>query len=180
MTRLSLIQDLAPKTFAEIGVCEGEFSEQLAAIKSIRQLWLVDSWKAYDGDYAKDPANVSQPGQDDRHRRVVQKFLKQRGRVRIMRMESLVAVNWFPDKSLDAVLIDANHTENAVYADLCAWSAKTKVILCHDYTDSPEALAMGFGTIPAVRKFIEKFPIWKISYITHEEWPTVMLEKALP
>lgn len=175
MTRIQLIQDLAPRTMAEVGVCEGVFSEQLAAIRSIRQLWLIDPWKFYPGPYESDPVNVDQAGQDQRHERVVRKFLKQRGRVKIIRQESLQAVKWFADGALDAAFIDANHTEEAVYADLCAWSRVAKALLCHDYTDSPEALAMGFGVKPAVRRFCEEHD-WMVEEITDEpDWPTALI-----
>lgn len=174
MNRLDLIRSIKPVKMAEIGVLTGQFSEQLLTIPSLKVLHLVDPWKTFDGPYSLDPANVSQGGQDSRHREVVKKFLPKRGKVRIMRMESLIAAPWFPDKSLCAAFIDAQHDEESVFKDLVAWSRVAKTLFAHDYTDRPEAIAMGFGVKIGVRRFCEDFG-WAIQDCTDEEWPTVMM-----
>lgn len=175
MDRLQLIASIKPVKMAEIGVLTGQFSEQLLTIPSLKHLTLVDPWKTFDGPYSLDPANVDQGGQDSRHREVVKKFLPKRGKVKIMRMESLVAAPWFPDKSLCAAFIDGNHTEESVYKDLVAWSRVCKTLFVHDYTDRPEAIAMGFGVVPAVNRFCQDYG-WKVDGIADEnDWPTVKL-----
>lgn len=175
MTRLELIASIKPVKMAEIGVLTGEFSEQLLTIPSLKVLHLVDPWKAYTGPYELDPANCDQGGQDSRHREVVKKFLPKRGKVKIMRMESLVAAPWFPDKSLCAAFIDAQHDEESVFKDLVAWSRVCRTLFVHDYTDRPEALSMGFSVIPACTRFCQDHG-WKVDGIADEnDWPTAKL-----
>lgn len=173
MNRRDLIASLNPHTVAEIGVCEGEFSQELLTIPTIRKLYLIDPWKFYPGSYEKDPANVDQAGQDQRFLRVWDKF-QHEPRVTIFRDESQSASTRFHDFQLDVAFIDAQHDKDSVIADLLAWRSKSRYLAVHDYTDRPEALSMGFGTVPAVKFFCEQFD-WKISAVTDEEWPAVLL-----
>ena len=53
-----------------------------------------------------------------------------------LRMSSLKGANFFPDRSIDAVFIDAAHDYENVKADIAAWLPKVKkggVIAGHDY-----------------------------------------------
>lgn len=158
---------------AEIGVLTGEFSAELLTIPSITKLHLIDPWKFYPGDYEKDPANVSQEGQDQRYRDVCSRFEGDR-RIDVRRMESLQAAGIFGINSLSCVFIDGQHDYDSVLDDLSAWSMVAPVLFVHDYTDSPEALAMGFSVKPAVKRFCEKFG-WRVEAQTDETWPTAML-----
>jgi hypothetical protein len=56
----------------------------------------------------------------------------------------------FSDKTIDMVFIDANHTYDAVKADIEAWLPKVRKIICgHDYADG----------WPGVKQAVnEKFP----------------------
>lgn len=69
------------------------------------------------------------------HAGVLKRF-QGRTEVRIHRMRSLDAVAQFPDKSLDWVYIDGDHSYEAVKADLVAWLRKVKtggVLVGDDY-----------------------------------------------
>lgn len=64
--------------------------------------------------------------------------------------DSLSAAKEIADSSLDAVFIDGDHTEEAVYADLCAWASKVKrggILAGHDadYETVKRALRRFFG-----------------------------------
>ena len=53
-----------------------------------------------------------------------------------IKMSSLEAVKFFPDKSLDFVFIDASHEYNDVKNDILAWKPKVKIggiLSGHDY-----------------------------------------------
>lgn len=173
MNRRDLIASLNPETVAEIGVCEGEFSQELLTIPTIRKLYLIDPWKFYPGSYEKDPANVDQAGQDQRFIRVRDKFERD-SRVSLIREESLTASARFYPLQLDVAFLDAQHDKDSVIRDLIAWKSRARFLAVHDYTDRPEALSMGFGTVSAVEFFCNQFD-WKISTVTDEEWPTVLL-----
>lgn len=173
MTRKDLVATINPKTGVEIGVLEGIFSEELLTIPTLQKLTLVDPWKFYPGDYEKDVANVDQEGQNQRFGRVFDKF-RRNPRVEIIRQESIAAADLFDNKSLDFAFIDSQHDENSVYADLCAWSRVARVLFCHDYTDRPEAISMGFGVIRAVDSFCKKYG-WKVAFVTSEDWATAMI-----
>ena len=43
-----------------------------------------------------------------------------------VRLPSVEAAARFPDQSLDQVFVDGDHSEEACYADLVAWSAKLR------------------------------------------------------
>lgn len=65
-----------------------------------------------------------------------------------MQSDSLDAATQFEDESLDMVFIDANHSEEAVRADIDAWFPKVKIgglIGGHDYHKS-----WGQGVVAAV------------------------------
>lgn len=59
-------------------------------------------------------------------REVDEKARRFPGRVRIMRMSTLLAAQRTPDRSLDFVFIDANHAQHAVEADIRAWRSKLR------------------------------------------------------
>ncbi|MFA5990491.1 MAG: class I SAM-dependent methyltransferase [Sphingomonas sp.] len=55
---------------------------------------------------------------------------------KLMKMTSIEALDYFPDRSLDFVYIDANHSFGYVAMDLMKWNRKVKkggIIAGHDY-----------------------------------------------
>lgn len=74
--------------------------------------------------------------------------------------DSVSAAATFPPNSLDAVFIDADHTYEAVKADIAAWLPKVKkggILAGHDFKHYPQ---MNFGVMRAVQEAFDKFEVW--------------------
>lgn len=120
---------------AEIGVWEGRFAETLCRSIPSLHLLCVDSW-------APEP-NYPHFKNDAVHLDAA--YHRARARlatfnVRILRRRSTVAAGEVTDGSLDFVFIDANHSYDAVMADLDAWGPKVRrggIVAGHDYRDVP-------------------------------------------
>ena len=87
-----------------------------------------------------------------------------------IRKKSMEAVKDFPDKSLDAVYIDAEHDEESVQEDIKAWRTKIKFggYLCgHDYY------------LPYIQKILKEHNLLQIEVAPDSSWlaiiPTVTL-----
>jgi hypothetical protein len=122
------------KRCVEVGVQLGQYSQVLLNGRP-KELYLVDCWQAQSRELYQDPANVSQAEQDRKYNEVLKRFLLNQ-RVRIIRHWSTAAALLFPDKSLDFVYLDANHSLIAVNSDIEAWWPKLKAGGClagHDY-----------------------------------------------
>lgn len=121
---------------AEIGVEQGRYSQQLLAAMPGLCLHCVDCWEAYPGyrESSRYPAE-----------RVAGFYAAARARLAeygeravFHRARSVEAAEEFRDSSLDFVFIDANHTREAVTADLAAWEPKVRsggVVYGHDFYD---------------------------------------------
>jgi len=88
------------------------------------------------------------------------------GKDRCMKGRSVEVAKSFADESLDFVFIDADHTYEAVKADLEAWFPKVRkggIVSGHDYVEY-----QNFGVIKAVDEFTAKHG-YKIE-LTDEDW----------
>ena len=124
---------------AEIGVQCGYYSRiLLEAIPSLNLL-CVDSWSKFlPNDFYEDAVrNLSAyPG------------------CTVLRGASVIVAKMVPDKWLDFVFIDADHSYQSVYEDLQAWVPKVRdggIVSGHDYFRKDQ-----IGVIRAVDKFIEE------------------------
>lgn len=169
---------------AEIGVLEGDFSDQIMSNARPSQLYLIDPWIHQNReDYQKDHANAENSVQQGRHQKVLSRFARQieRGRVRVIRDFSCNAVQQFEDASLDWIYVDAVHSYEGALADLRAYAPKIKpdgLILGHDFTNSPPAKDMGFGVVEAVRDFLEETDFSFLA-LTSEMFPTFVLARDI-
>jgi Methyltransferase domain len=118
---------------AEIGVYEGEYSEQILAIVEPRRLHLIDPWKYEEGDRYRqagygDLGSGGQATMDERHRKVKERFTEEIrvGTVHIHRKDSSSAVDDFRDSYFDWVYIDGNHLYEFVRRDLQLYYRKLK------------------------------------------------------
>ena len=158
---------------AEIGVWHGAFSVKLRQANPALQLLCVDAWEAFHG-YADIKGAALKTDAQMREAEVAARQLLEPMDCEIRKGDSLAIAQTIPDRSLDFVYIDANHTYEAVTADLEAWSPKVKsggVIAGHDYSVQPQKPFI--QVIRAVKDFVSKagIPRW---FITTEKNPSFL------
>src|SRR5258706_15315880 len=141
-TRTKLLQFLPEgDEVAEIGVANGDFSQDILSETHPRRLHLIDPWERQDlTDYALDPNNVSAPEQDHRFNAVLGRFREQidAGIVKVHRDYSQNVARSFASGQLDWIYIDGMHTAEAAYSDLVTYAPKIRdegLIIGHDYTN---------------------------------------------
>ena len=121
--------ELGFKTGAEIGTCYGRFSEILCWSIPKLKLIAVDNWNNRINSDRERKLEV--PGEIFTRIR-----LKPYNNVTVLKKDSIEAAKEVPNGSLDFVFIDANHSYNAVKADIEAWSPKVRkggIVSGHDY-----------------------------------------------
>ncbi len=183
-TGRDLLLDCMPKAsvVAEIGVAEGDFSQEILNRVLPKKLHLVDPWLHQDAaDYAEDPNNVEQASADARSEAVRHKFsgLIDGDFVEIHRAFSHEAVEQFPDGYFDWVYVDAMHTYQACLKDLKLYDPKVKAdgFICgHDYANHADAVHMQFGVVEAVNEFVAKNG-YEFMLLTYEPFPTYVIAK---
>lgn len=138
---------------AEIGVWEGSFSEKFCQANKDLLLICVDPWSVQKNypEAKNDAARLEQAYQTAKAR------LKPYGCV-LLRMTSEKAAANVPDRSLDFVYIDGNHTYDHVIRDLELWTPKVRqsgVVSGHDYGSSHKHKPF-IQVKPAVDKFTQE------------------------
>lgn len=172
---------VAGMTCVEVGVQKGLNAQSLLDAGAL-ELFLVDPWKHFsDDDYLLDPANYDQSTQDHLYGLVLERFRHYilDGCVKIHRLPSLIAAGLFDQSSVDVLYLDANHTYEAVYADLMAWEPVIKPaghIMLHDFVTTPEANAMQFGVFDAAVDFM-RHQKWKPVAMSKEGWDTLAITR---
>jgi hypothetical protein len=157
-------------TGVEVGVHEGDFAFHIAQQWLGWPLYLVDRWRHVVG--YNDSANVS----DEAFNRM---FVRVANRMRniydvgLLRMDSTLAAGLFADETLDWVYIDADHSYDAVMADLHAWYPKVRkggLVAGHDFLNLPDGGPITCHVKFAVEHFMasRRLPILS----TNEDWPT--------
>lgn len=130
---------------AEIGVCDGIYSEKLMENIPGLVLYGIDPYMEYHG-YPKE--------------RIEGKLLQAVNRLSkhpsyyLLISKSLEAAKTFPDGSLDFVFIDGAHDYESVKADIQAWYPKVRqggIVSGHDYYQGKSG---GMGVIQAVDEFV--------------------------
>lgn len=132
---------------AEVGVCDGRFSQKLCESIPGLKLLCVDAWKAY-SDNSQDGTQK----QLDRCLRITLERLKNYD-VTIMMKWSMEAVKEVADESLDFVYIDCNHKFDYVMEDIIGWTRKVRkngIVSGHDYWNIKD-----FGVVPAVDTYVK-------------------------
>ena len=171
-TRVDMIKALGGHG-VEVGVQRGDFSAEI--LPYVESLVLVDAWDAAYGD-ERDPATVRQSEHDRNLDRVRRRFGDDPKAV-IVCSPSDRAAQVFRGAIFDWAYIDAGHSYRDVYDDLTAWCPNVHILCGHDYTDSPEALNMGFCVKEAVDAFCRKFNHWELVALTQEQWPSYQLQR---
>jgi len=118
---------------AEIGVDFGGHSESILKYPAVTKLYGIDPYQ-HDPNYI-DSMNLPQDEFDELYRFTTTRLSKFGDRYQHVRKPSQAAVNDIPDK-LDFVYIDADHSYEGVFKDICTWFDKVRdggVVGGHDY-----------------------------------------------
>jgi hypothetical protein len=127
-------QPLRPLVVAEIGVYDGTYSKKIIQFLNIKQLVLVDPWKAW---WWLEPSTKFQDDDlfyENLYKKVKNMF-SNNPKVRIVRDTSLNAAKMFDDEYFDFIDINAGRTYESHKSDLEAWYPKLKKfgIICGGY-----------------------------------------------
>lgn len=146
---------------AEIGVAEGQFSEQMLQAVPNLHLLSVDPWQAY--------ARISQGLCDWRMRKAMERLGQYPGST-VLRATSLEASRTVEDGSLDYVYIDGDHQFDSIMMDLILWGPKVRkggMISGHDYYEFYQA-----GVVTAVRAYVQAHNVfaWYITWDKEASW----------
>jgi FkbM family methyltransferase len=120
-----LVNKLFPDgTGVEIGVLRGDYSKIILERWKHGQMYLIDTWRHL-SEY------VDMNGQDDKYHydcivKTCENIKPWQNRAHMIRMDSALAANLFPDEFFDFVYIDADHSYDGVVRDLKAWWPKVK------------------------------------------------------
>lgn len=143
-----LIQKFNLKVGAEIGVAFGGHSEAMLSNTNIELLYGIDSYQH--SDSYDDPMNLPQADFDILCETTKNRLAVFGDRFRLIRSDSQQAISQI-EGLLDFVYIDAEHSYQGVWQDLCTWYNKIRVgglISGHDY----EHIAF-----PGVKQAIDEF-----------------------
>ncbi|MGB0767400.1 MAG: glycosyltransferase [Phycisphaeraceae bacterium] len=149
----------------EVGVAFGGHSGAILEQGGVDKLFGVDAYRHRDN--YDDPMNLDQPVFDRLAERVVDRLAPFGDRFELVRDDSQQAGDRFADKSLDFVYLDADHSEQGVWQDLCTWAIKVRpggVIAGHDY---------GHADFPGVRRAVDRFFArfgWTVHEAGHNVW----------
>jgi hypothetical protein len=165
--------DLLPKNMkiAELGIFKGEFSKIILEKLLPSEFFLVDLFpeEMYSGD--KDGKNIVLANLNEMYDQIVEEF-NQFEHVKVIKSYTSDFLNSLEDGYLDAVYIDADHSYEAVRADLNLSYKKVKkggIIMGHDYTNH-----MFPGVVKSVNEFCGNFDL-KISFLTEDGCPTYVI-----
>jgi hypothetical protein len=157
-----LLKRIDAKKICEIGVRYGENFKAML-IDSLEEAVAIDVWMET-GVISQNDECIVQSTLDDQYNNMVDLYKKD-SRVKIIRDFSISASKQFEDSYFDFVYIDADHTEEAVNADLNAWYLKVRsggVLAGHDYFDAVvtceryNGYNLKFGVVEAVNNFVNK------------------------
>jgi hypothetical protein len=129
----AFFKELGLKRGVEVGVFHGDFLVEFC--KKGFEMTGIDPWTDEEMNTARqklEPAETT-------YQKAIE-ILKPYG-CKLIKENSMSAVKYFEDNSLDFVYIDANHTFGHVAMDLMIWSEKVKVggiISGHDYYTDDE------------------------------------------
>lgn len=175
ITTRQAMAGLLPKQckVAEIGVQRGRFAREIYRRAQPAKLHLIDCWQQQaDEHYQADGANVDDSKQNANLTRTMQRLAAgiREGRVEIHRDYSTNVLPQFPDHYFDWVYVDANHTYDAVLADLESCLPKINpmgFIAGHDYIDTPYWQQRHYGVVAAVEEFCRRHG-WHVVAVTSE------------
>ena len=149
---------------AEVGVLRGESSRVLLERLPDLRLYMVDAWAVYaphtsyylSGDSA---ARLTAERQEAHRREATSSTEFAADRRVVLHMDSRTAADRVKDLELDFAFLDADHTYEAIAADLRRWWPKVRVggFLCgHDFGHPRDRRGI-WGVSRAVNEFAEEY-----------------------
>jgi len=168
---IRLLKDRPHGTGAEVGVNRGHTAVRLLRhLPALHTYYAVDPWLPYPAYQAFLAASKRRDREsfDRAFREFMERITPHIGRVFILRTFSLWAAMALPDRHLDFVFIDANHSYEYVRQDIAAWTPKVRpggIVAGHDFLARSRA-GEEWGVIRAVREafgddvHIEPHHVW--------------------
>lgn len=156
----AVIHKMGLRKGVEVGVAFGGHAGAILEQGGVDKLFGVDRYR-HRGDY-DDPMNLPQTLFDRLAKRVVERMAPFENRFELIREDSAQAAEQFEDHSMDFVYLDADHSEQGVWQDLCSWAIKVReggVIAGHDY---------GHCDFPGVKHAVDRF-FSRFGWTVHEE-----------
>lgn len=157
----NMMLDLIPKggVMAELGVAEGDFTQEILDRTQPKILHLVDVWAT---ERYHDGLSVL----------VKDKFKSQieSGQVVINRGYSTSELPKFEDGYFDFIYIDTDHTYKTTAQELELARSKMKkggIIAGHDFSVGAWSTLARYGVVEAVHEFCLKYD-WELIYLTNE------------
>lgn len=144
---------------AEIGVNEGDFSEEILRICAPKKLILIDIW-------------ASKRYHEGLFEKVQKRFSSQltNGTIEIIRDFSFAAIENCPGSFFDWVYLDTDHSYFTTKRELELLEPKMKtagIIAGHDYIVGNWDGGIRYGVMEAVREFCLNHN-WEMIFLTHE------------
>jgi len=171
MTRNDLLKILPTGLrIIELGVFKGDYSKIILETCKPTCLYLVDTWSGSCINGDKDGHNiVFSSNLELEYNRLCEEY-KNNNVVKLYRCSTANFFYKIEDKSVDFIYIDADHSEWAVYADLCFSLRKScRFIGGHDYGNCFKSVTK------AVNRFITERGL-KLSYLTDDECQTFLID----
>jgi hypothetical protein len=146
-----LFNELNFKRIVEVGVCFGIYSEVLCKNNPSALVFGIDPFLPYKGynDY-KLKSTIN--SYHEKAKKLVYKYPN----YTLIEKFSMDALSLFPDESLDAVYIDANHENPWVSDDIREWTKKVRsggIVSGHDYV---HARKTNFAVKTAVEQYVKE------------------------
>lgn len=143
----------SPKIVVEVGVYEGALSRMLAALPSLEQLHVIDSWDGYysrfgDEHMEKTAASVIAWGATQ-------------PKVMVHRLDSSDAALLFEDETVDFFHTDGDHSLAGIRRDIRMWLPKVKRggILSGDNYEA-QTVAQGVNELLPHRQLLANGRLW--------------------
>lgn len=167
------------KRLAEIGVRAGT-GLRLLALAQPDLLIGVDRWSA-SGDKSKNDGPLTQKALDGFYQNLCSLRRDFWPFLRLIRNDSVAAAAEVADGSLDFVFIDADHTYEAVRADLRAWWPKVRIggtLAGHDFLERTTDDGVQFGVVQAVTEFAKQVGLDQPIHVTADKAPSWFITKT--
>lgn len=129
--------DGAIRKIAEVGVFKARTIKRVLRVlhDNIDEYWGIDPWHYLGKEYGGKMGNASQEDWDRVYRQVCNLYFYF-PKLRLLRMISEQAAEFFEDRYFDLVFIDGDHRYEAVKRDIELWLPKVRaggIISGHDY-----------------------------------------------